>query len=679
MLNVSSDDGKPGVASVDSGLLIQSDSWREMLAGLENGSTVTLHENPEARKRGGVYYTPAYVVRYIVDRTLAPCLDGKSPRDAAHLKILDPACGAGVFLVEAYQRLLDWHLNWYVANAPSEFEEQVRQDRNGCWRLTARERKRILLDNIHGVDLDAQAVEASRLSLLLKLLQDEDAAVEGRQSRLFHELTLRGLEGNVQCGNSLIQSDMPQSTTEDAAEPVVGVPAAAGRSQPEGCTPADISNRRLHNQPAADRPFDYATNFPLVFGRARPGFDAIVGNPPYISVRLLARTLSDDVRDYLSKRYRCATGLYDMYVLFVERAYELLRQNGCFGMIVPNKIAALDYARPCRDLLKRQTTIEEIADVSALRVFGSVGVYPYLLFWQKAAPPAGHLINVRFAQSIGEFRGGQTNSRVLQDGLSVEDGFAIHGWLDVECRVPTEPLSKLATIHSGTTGFAARQMAESLVEKEDVGNRDHHEFIVSRNIDRYRVDLGNVRFQRKDYLRPVLPTEVDWLTENKRRLYGEKKLMIAGMTKRLEIAFDFTGLALGVQVYAASQLQDDPHYLLGILNSKLISYLFRQRFAAKHLAGGYLAVNKGPIEKIPIRRVEKSQTDDWKRRNRLIKLAAQMIVLQQQVSDAVTEKQRGNLEREIAVKDRQIDDLVFDLYDVTSEERKPIDAAMENI
>jgi hypothetical protein len=263
--------------------------------------------------------------------------------------------------------------------------------------------------------------------------------------------------------------------------------------------------------------------------------------------------------------------------------------------------------------------------------------------------------------------------------LSVDDGFAIHDGLDVERRVPTQPLAQLATVHSGTTGFAARQTADALVVQDELGDRGGYPFVVSGNIDRYRVVLGAVRFQRRDFTHPVLPADVQWLTDNKRRLYGGQKLVIAGMTKRLEVAFDSTGLALGVQVYAAAQLREDPHYLLGILNSKLISYLFRQRHAAKHLAGGYLAVNKGPLERIPIRTVERSQGDDGDRKNCLIRSVRRMNALQQSLSDAATENQRSHLERRIAAQDRRIDQLVYELYGVTEEERRRIETVMDGL
>jgi hypothetical protein len=354
----------------------------------------------------------------------------------------------------------------------------------------------------------------------------------------------------------------------------------------------------------------------------------------------------------------------------VEKAHDLLRTDGHFGMIVPNKIAALDYARACRELLMRETTIEEITDLSTLRVFEAAGIYPYLLFWRKRQPASSHAIRVRSVQAMEDLPRGTAAGSLLQSRLSAEDGFAIHGWLDLEDRVPTVPLGKLARLHSGTTGFSARRMAESLVEAAEVDDRDCFGFIVSGNIDRFRIDEGEVRFQHKDYDRPVLPRDAAWLSDGKRRLYGEPKLVIAGMTRRLEVAWDPGGLALGVQVYAAAELQEDSRYLLGILNSKLISHLFRQRFAAKHLAGGYLAINKGQLQKIPVRRIDAPRDA---RRRRLIRLVAERLALERQLAGRAATDEATRIGRQISAAERRIDDIVFELYEVTEDERRSIE------
>jgi type I restriction-modification system DNA methylase subunit len=143
---------------------------------LTAGHRAVVEDKPEVKKAGGVYYTPTYIVDYIVKHTVGRLLEGKTPKQAASLRILDPACGSGSFLIGAFQYLLDWHRDWYVADAPGSAKKHAKalyQGRGGEWCLTTAEKKRILLKSIYGVDIDAQAVETTKLSLLLKVLEGE--------------------------------------------------------------------------------------------------------------------------------------------------------------------------------------------------------------------------------------------------------------------------------------------------------------------------------------------------------------------------------------------------------------------------------------------------------------------------------------------------------------------------
>ena len=190
---------------------------------LTSGGRARIEQKPEVRKAGGVYYTPTYIVDYIVKHTVGKLVEGKTPQEVAGvtnawrpsktrrpLAVLDPACGSGSFLLGAYQFLLDWHLEqyleepekWAKGKAPKIYEHH----RHG-WRLITAERKRILLTNIYGVDIDPQAVEVTKLSLLLKVLEGESAEALRKQRLIFHERALPDLGSNIKCGNSLIGPD----------------------------------------------------------------------------------------------------------------------------------------------------------------------------------------------------------------------------------------------------------------------------------------------------------------------------------------------------------------------------------------------------------------------------------------------------------------------------------------
>jgi hypothetical protein len=562
--------------------------------------------------------------------------------------VLDLACGGGAFLLGTYQRLLDHCQQWYREHQPERHPQAVHQEPcHGEWRLTNVERLRLLTTHVFGVDIDPLAVEVAKASLLLKALEGGDDGPHAGQLRLFPDHALPNLADNIKCGNALIGPDFctDQSTV--------------------GITP---ERRRINA-------LDWQSAFPHMGPTG--GFDAVIGNPPYVNARTMLQEHGPEVKRYFAQRYQTARRGYDMYVLFVEKALEVLGNGGRLGMILPNKIATLDYAEACRALLLERTTLECVADVSALRVFPTAGVYPYIIVARKGPPSARSFVRVLQANSEQDLLSTRALRRVKQRDCSAAAGFSLHGTLDVESRVATQPLARRAKLHSGTTGFAAQRLAEGLCERTEVKRGEHFEFIVSGNIDRYSIALGNVRFIHRQFNRPVLPANLRQLTESKRRLFRQRKLVLAGMTKRLEAAWDAQGgLALGVSVYAATEMLDNPLYLLGVLNSKLLSYLFRIRFQAKRLAGGFLAINKGQLAKLPIRVIDFAVAEDKRRHDRIVALAQQMSTLLSQPRDgghaALT------VERQIASIDTEIDRLVYSLYALTEDEVQTIETSVRS-
>jgi predicted type IV restriction endonuclease len=280
---------------------------------LTAGHQARIEEKPEVRKAGGVYYTPAYIVDYIVKSTMGRLVEGKKPGPrggVSHIRILDPACGSGSFLIGAYQFLLDWHTDTYVNDDPETWAKgktpRLYRSRKGEWRLTTDERKRILLNNIYGVDIDHQAVEVTKLSLLLKVLEGEDEQSIGKQMLLFQERVLPDLSNNIKCGNSLITPDFH------------------GHQQMSLFDEDEIYRVNA---------FDWNAEFADIMKDG--GFDAVIGNPPY--VRQEGLSLS---KAYFEKRFSVYHGAADLYVYFIEKGVSLLRRDGFFSYIVANKWAA---------------------------------------------------------------------------------------------------------------------------------------------------------------------------------------------------------------------------------------------------------------------------------------------------------------------------------------------------
>ena len=154
--------------------------------------TALIEEKPEVKKAGGVYYTPQYIVRYIVENTIGIKIKGQNPEAIAQLKVVDPACGSGSFLVEAYQQLLNYHLDYYSNEKERKQalkNSLIYETGKNIYKLTIEEKQRILLNNIYGVDIDGQAVEVTKLSLYLKLLENEGSETQ-RQLFKFSDIKL---------------------------------------------------------------------------------------------------------------------------------------------------------------------------------------------------------------------------------------------------------------------------------------------------------------------------------------------------------------------------------------------------------------------------------------------------------------------------------------------------------
>ena len=207
---------------------------------------------PEVRKAGGVYYTPEYIVRNIVENTVGKLIEGKTPVQIGVLRFADIACGSGSFLLGMYDLLLRYHTKYYNLN-PTKAKEGDCIKRDGALHLSLRKKREILLNNIYGVDIDSQAVEVAQLSMYLKLLEEETTATAHAYQLSLHETLLPSLSKNIVCGNSLIGTDILDDNLF-----------------------AMEDERRLN-------PMNFTDRFSEIMRRG--GFDVIVGNPPYVRPR----------------------------------------------------------------------------------------------------------------------------------------------------------------------------------------------------------------------------------------------------------------------------------------------------------------------------------------------------------------------------------------------------------
>ncbi len=273
---------------------------------LTAGHQAKVEEKEEVRKAGGVYYTPQYIVNYIVENTVgAKLLDNDlQPIDLYNhpkLTILDPACGSGSFLVGAYTFLLEKYLESYTD--PKKLEKckkngLIFQVSPNTYRLSIVVKQQILTEHIYGVDIDSQAVEVTKLSLLLKLMEDENSETAEVLFKHSNLKLLPDLSNNIKCGNSLIGSDF----YEDKNLSLFGKEEL----------------RKVNT-------FDWDKEFASVFKDG--GFDCVIGNPPY------GAELTVEDRTYLE--HRMPIGSTDTAALFMVKQLKLLNEKGIGGFIVP--------------------------------------------------------------------------------------------------------------------------------------------------------------------------------------------------------------------------------------------------------------------------------------------------------------------------------------------------------
>lgn len=271
-------------------------------------------------------------------------ISGKAPAELAPIHIADICCGSGVFLLAAYDHLLNYHLNWYLKDGFAKHSgKEIYEVGHGEWRLTLRRKRQILLNNVYGVDIDEQAVEVTRFSLLLKLIEDEsNESIIGHISQ-YKERALPTLDDHIKCGNSLVDHRQFQKYDE---------------------TPSDDLLELVN-------PFDWKDEFPEILKKG--GFDAIIGNPPYIRIQKMVEYSHEEVKFYQSPAsgYRCAeSDNFDKYSLFIERAISLLNKKGMLGYIVPHKFFAIKSGQCLRKLLSQEKYLKEIVYFGVQQVFG---------------------------------------------------------------------------------------------------------------------------------------------------------------------------------------------------------------------------------------------------------------------------------------------------------------------
>ena len=263
----------------------------------------------ETRKKAGIYYTPTHVVDYIIRNVLSE-LKQKTPEQVSQFKILDPACGSGSFLIKAFDVLKEYYDLYNLNLRPQKVGPA---DLTSYVNMIPFVEKKILSENLFGVDLDSQAAEIAAVNIMLKALR------KGERLPLI-------LGDNIKRGNSLV------SGTEEELSEYFG------------------------EEWKKERPFDWNQEFRDIFDKG--GFNIVIGNPPH------GAKLTEEERRFFSDKYRVAKGYKNTASLFIERATQLLRPDGILGFVIPKSLTFSQKWSVVRDFILTNLSLIEIVDIS---------------------------------------------------------------------------------------------------------------------------------------------------------------------------------------------------------------------------------------------------------------------------------------------------------------------------
>jgi adenine-specific DNA-methyltransferase len=618
---------------------------------------VTIEEKPEVRKAGGVYYTPQYIVNYIVDNTVGKLIAGKTPKEIAKLRFADIACGSGSFLITVFEHLLDYHKRWYIENP-----EQAKKD--GCilvegnYRLSLKQKTKILLNNVYGADIDQQAVEVTQLSLYLKLLEDETTATANDSWVMFKEQLLPDLNKNIVCGNSLVGTDILIQQTSLAF----------------GETEEGVNELKL-------KPMDFETVFPEIIKAG--GFDAIVGNPPYdvLEKDRLKETIPHlALQDYINinSSYRSALGgKLNLYRFFLVKSIQLTKNNGRYGLIVPSSILADKSCSITRAFVINNTCNLEFdcfpqKDNPNKRIFKDAKLSTTILFGKKnnVIDKTKEAITVR-TYPANLFSDSPKTCLIRYEDLRMIDpeNLPIPLTDNKNWRV-------VIKVHSSpritNLGFFFNDF---IVRRGEINQTIFKKFIQSEETNAIRlikgVQIGPYKFNLK-----LSQGTVEWFNEKKflqKNNYREivdyiriATQRITGVDERLRIVATiieprayFADSTNSIHKLESSQY--DLKYLLALLNSKIFQWRFK-------LTSTNNNVGTNELNAMPIRVIDFQNVQEKKIHDELTKLVDQLLTAKKKLQHAKTEGDKNYLQRKCETLDKEIDQLVYGLYGLTEEE-----------
>jgi adenine-specific DNA-methyltransferase len=636
---------------------------------INNRGKAVIELKPEVRKAGGVYYTPQYVVEYIVANTIGKLCENKTPTQVAEIKIVDPACGSGSFLLGAYQYLLNWHKDYYLQN-PNK-KKTLTPDGN----LTTLEKKKILLNNIYGVDIDANAVEVTKLSLLLKCMEGETQASIAHQMKMFNERVLPTLDENIKSGNSLIDTDYYDNEFDFGEE------------------------RKI-------KPFNWQEEFSKILPK---GFDAVIGNPPYIKERGSKEIFEPVTKSKLGKIYH--QGKMDFWYYFIHRGIDILKSNGYLAFITNSYWMRSDGASKLIDRIEKELTVNTIVDFDNYKVFEDVsGKHNISIFTkgqnkktkcqvltiQKQNPSSAiDEYNLLEINNENLFSNSKLNIQSVDNIFENCDIIDNHFDTSVGVQESTDKVTKTQKEKTKRSDINIGDGVFVLTEKEikNLGFSKEEKkllkpYVNTLHVKRYALKFENEyllylgKQEREDVAKgkyPNVKKHLDNMREfitssnapygihrtREQRFFEEPKLICKGMFLKPEFYFDdqkyYCGFSFSVIIQKSNKYNIT--LLLALMNSKLGEYWFNLN-GKKRGVGVDIGVKVFRLFPLP----KTSNKDFSKLNGEIIKWVVQLTELYNNLKTLSLHSSIQQTERQIKHIEDKINTLVYQLYELKKEE-----------
>ena len=409
-------------------------------------------------KYRSVVSTPVEIVKYMVKNTLQPLCKGKTPDEIKKLQIADISCGSGIFLEEVYQFLIDYCIEWYLKYEP----EHLLELSNGKKKLPLEDKKEILTKCIYGVDIDIHAVEVSKFSLLIKLIEDETNASVNECVPILPDLS-----SNIKNGNALISRD--DLDTEE------------------------ITFELLRNI----KPFQWED---INEGN---NFDVIIGNPPYVKTEDIHMLESESEFNIYKKKYKSAYKQFDKYFLFIEKAIALLKKDGKLCYIVPNKFYKIGAGQELRRILSGH--IAQLDDFGDMQLFPDKTIYSSIITICKNRSEEVKYTNINSLAAL--WMGGKQESIIVKNVSLDETPWRLSAdieFMKMIAKVEENgtTLGQVADIFNGIQTSAERPIPVYWFGKKEIISETELELVVKKFDKEYRIE--------KSILKPYFkPTKAD--------------------------------------------------------------------------------------------------------------------------------------------------------------------------